>query len=116
MTHDYERHGTTTLFAALNLLECKRHWPTYAAPPSPGVHPLPNAIEAQAARKIVHAILDNYAAHRTYLNGSPTTRPSFSLHTDDVLVAHCSRRILHQICQAAAQARRVPGRVDLHQP
>ena len=41
MTHDYKRHGTTTLFAALNVLDgtvigqnMKRH------PPS-GVHPLP---------------------------------------------------------------------------
>jgi hypothetical protein len=40
MTHDYKRHGTTTLFAA----RCPRrqgHWPMYAAPSSLGVHPLP---------------------------------------------------------------------------
>lgn len=40
MTHDYKRHGTTTLFAALNILE-HRHRPQYAAPSPPGVHSLP---------------------------------------------------------------------------
>ena len=34
MTHDYKRHGTTTLFAALNVLDGT------TTPPS-GVHPLP---------------------------------------------------------------------------
>jgi len=29
MTHDYKRHGTTTLFAALDVLEGKVHWPMY---------------------------------------------------------------------------------------
>ena len=36
LTHDYKRHGTTTLFAALSVLE----------------------------GKVIHAILDNYAAHK----------------------------------------------------
>jgi transposase len=41
MTHDYKRHGTTTLFAALN------------------------AIEAELPKdKAVHVILDNYATHK----------------------------------------------------
>jgi hypothetical protein len=48
MTHDYKRHGTTTLFAALDVLEGK-------------VIRFLNAIEAQVpAKKIVHVILDNY--------------------------------------------------------
>ena len=41
MTHDYIRHGTTTLFAALNVLDGTRDRPVHAAPPAPGVHPLP---------------------------------------------------------------------------
>ena len=40
-THDYKRHGTTTLFAALNILDGTRHWPQHAASSPPGVHPLP---------------------------------------------------------------------------
>src|ERR1700680_4477190 len=62
MTHDYKRHGTTTLFAALNVLDgtvighnMKRHRHQEFIR-------FLNAIEAQVpARKAVHAILDNYA-------------------------------------------------------
>src|SRR5271154_2741162 len=65
MTHDYKRHGTTTLFAALDVAtgkvigECmKRHRHQEFIR-------FLNAIEAQVpARKIVHVILDNYAAHK----------------------------------------------------
>ncbi len=37
----------------------------HAAPSPPGVHPLPNAIEREVpVGKLVHVILDNYAAHK----------------------------------------------------
>jgi transposase len=65
MTHDYKRNGTTTLFAALNVLEggvigrcMQRHRHQEF------IHFL-NAIEAEVpAGKLVHVILDNYAAHK----------------------------------------------------
>ncbi len=41
MTHDYKRHGTTTLFAALNVPRRQSHRPQYAAPAPSGVHPFP---------------------------------------------------------------------------
>ena len=42
MTHDYTRHGTTTLFAALNVLDgTVIDRPLHAAPPAPGVPALP---------------------------------------------------------------------------
>ena len=54
MTHDYKRHGTTTLFAALNVLDgtvigrnMQRH-----------------RHRRGSGRKVVHLILDNYAAHK----------------------------------------------------
>jgi len=65
MTHDYKRHGTTTLFAAFNVLDgavlgrcMQRH-----------THQefirFLNAVERQVpAGKIIHAILDNYATHK----------------------------------------------------
>jgi transposase len=40
MTHDYKRHGTTTLFAALNVLDRLGYRPQHAAPSASGVHPL----------------------------------------------------------------------------
>ena len=41
MTHDYKRHGTTTLFAALDVLDGQGHRPVHGAPSASGVHPLP---------------------------------------------------------------------------
>ena len=79
MTHDYKRHGTTTLFAALDVKsghvigEClPRH-------PLPGSGLLANhergakeflkflrsIDKAVPARRDVHLILDNYATHKT---------------------------------------------------
>ena len=40
MTHDYGRNGTTTLFAAINVLHGTVIGGNMSAPPS-GVHPLP---------------------------------------------------------------------------
>ena len=64
-THDYVRHGTTTLFAALNVLEgtvlgrcMQRHRH------SEFIRFL-NAVEAAVPPgKLVHVVLDNYATHK----------------------------------------------------
>ena len=65
MTHDYKRHGTTTLFAAFNVLEgvvlgrcMQRH--THQE-----LIRFLNAVEREVpAGKIIHAVLDNYATHK----------------------------------------------------
>ena len=62
MTHDYKRHGTTTLFAALNVLDgtiigrnMKRHRHQEFIR-------FLNAVDAQVpTRKDIHAVVDNYA-------------------------------------------------------
>ena len=41
MTHDYKRHGTTTLFAALNVLDGTVIGQNIETTPPSGVHPLP---------------------------------------------------------------------------
>ena len=51
MTHDYKRHGVTTLFAALNVLEGKSHRPMHAAPSPSGVYPLPQCHRCQGRRR-----------------------------------------------------------------
>jgi transposase len=64
MTHDYKRNGTTTLFAALNVLDgtvlgrcMKRHRHQEFIK-------FLNAVErAVPAGKIIHVILDNYGTH-----------------------------------------------------
>jgi transposase len=68
MTHDYKRHGTTTLFAALSVLDgtmigrcMQRHRH------SEFIRFLSflNAVEREVpAGKVIHAVLDNYATHK----------------------------------------------------
>src|ERR1700730_16138229 len=65
MTHDYKRHGTTTLFAALNVLDgtvigrnMQRHRHQEF------IRSL-NTAEAQVpVRMAIHAVVDNYATHK----------------------------------------------------
>jgi transposase len=65
MTHDYKRHGTTTLFAALSVLDgtvigrgMQRHRH------SEFIRFL-NTVEREVpAGKLIHAVLDNYATHK----------------------------------------------------
>jgi transposase len=65
MTHDYKRHGTTTLFAALSVLDgtvigrcMQRHRHLEFIR-------FLNAIERQVpAGKVIHTVLDNYATHK----------------------------------------------------
>jgi transposase len=65
MTHDYKRNGTTTLFAALDVLEGKVIGRCMQRHRHQEFIRFLNAIEAEVpAGKLVHVILDNYAAHK----------------------------------------------------
>jgi transposase len=65
MTHDYIRHGTTTLFAALNVLDGTVLGQCMARHRHQEFIRFLNRIEAAVpAGKLIHAILDNYAAHK----------------------------------------------------
>ena len=65
MTHDYKRHGTTTLFAALNVLDGTVIGRNMQRHRHQEFIRFLNAIEAQVpAGKVIHAIIDNYAAHK----------------------------------------------------
>jgi transposase len=65
MTHDYERHGTTTLFAALNVLDGTVLGRCMQRHRHQEFLRFLNAIEAAVpAGKLVHAILDNYGTHK----------------------------------------------------
>src|SRR5208283_267886 len=65
MTHDYKRHGTTTLFAALDVLEGKVIGRCMQRHRHQEFIRFLNAVEAEVpAGKIIHAILDNYAVHK----------------------------------------------------
>jgi transposase len=65
MTHDYKRHGTTTLFAALNVLDGTVIGRNMARHRHQEFIRFLNAINAEGPPdKAVHVILDNYAAHK----------------------------------------------------
>jgi transposase len=65
MTHDYKRNGTTTLFAALNVLDGTVIGRNMQRHRHQEFIRFLNAIEAEVPTgKVVHVILDNYAAHK----------------------------------------------------
>jgi transposase len=68
MTHDYKRHGTTTLFAALDVLEGKVIGRCMQRHRHQEFIRFLNLIEAKVpAGKAVHVVLDNYATHKSLL-------------------------------------------------
>jgi transposase len=65
MTHDYERHGTTMLFAALNVLDGTVLGRCMQRHRHQEFLRFLNAVEAAVpAGKLVHAILDNYGTYK----------------------------------------------------
>jgi transposase len=65
MTHDYIRNGTTTLFAALDVLEGKVIGRCMQRHRHQEFIRFLNAIEAETpVSKIIHVILDNYGSHK----------------------------------------------------
>ena len=65
MTHDYERNGTTTLFAALNVLDGTVVGRCMQRHRHQEFLRFLNAVEAAVpAGKLIHAILDNYGTHK----------------------------------------------------
>jgi transposase len=65
MTHDYIRNGTTTLFAALNVLDGKVIGRCMQQHRHQEFIRFLNTIEEQVpVGKVIHAIVDNYATHK----------------------------------------------------
>jgi len=77
MTHDYKRNGTTTLFAALNVMTGEVFGRNMQRHRHQEFIRFLNALERDIpAGKLVHVILDNYATHkhervRAWLNRHP---------------------------------------------
>jgi hypothetical protein len=105
MTHDYIRHGTITLFAALNVFEGRMIDRCMARHRHQESIRFLNRIEAAVpAGKLIHAILDNYAVHnhpkslpprrRGCATGSPAIRagPFISLQPAGACSAASSTR------------------------
>ena len=77
MTHDYKRNGTTTLFAALNVLDGSVIGQCMQRHRHQEFIRFLNRIERDVpAGKLIHVVLDNYASHKHPRSspGSPGTR------------------------------------------
>ena len=65
MPHDYKRHGTTTLFAALNVLEGTVTGSCLSRHRHQEFRKFLNVLDADTPSDVeVHAIVDNYATHK----------------------------------------------------
>jgi transposase len=65
MTHDYKRNGTTTLFAAMNVLDGTVIGHNMQRHRHQEFIRFLNAVEREVpVGKTIHAVLDNYAAHK----------------------------------------------------
>lgn len=81
-THDYKRHGTTTLFAALNVTTAKLVTEFHRRHRSVEFRQFLDAIDAAVPKKLdVHLIMDNYGTHKTVLiRNWLAKRPRFHVH------------------------------------
>ena len=81
-THDYARHGTTTLFAALDTKTGELIGQTQSRHRSVEFRKFLDTIEQNVPQQLdVHLILDNYGTHKTQLIQSwLVKRPRFHLH------------------------------------
>ena len=82
MTHDDKRHGTTTLFAALNVLTGEVIGQNMARHRHQEFIRFLNGIERSVPKaKAIHVILDNYAAHKTpEVRGWLERHPRWTFH------------------------------------
>ena len=120
MTHDYKRHGTTTLFAALNVLEGRVIGRCMQRHRYQEFIRFLNAIEADVpAGKLVHVILDNYAAHKhPKVRGWLTFHPRLDLplHPNILLLAQRRRRFLRQSSQSNVSSAASSTRSSISRP
>jgi transposase len=81
-THDYKRHGTTSLFAALELKTSRVIGKLHRRHRSSEFRQFLDLIEAQVPAELeAHIILDNYGTHKTALiRNWFAKRPRFHLH------------------------------------
>src|SRR5438132_5914559 len=81
-THDYKRHGTTTLFAALNANTSDVITQFHQRHRSAQFREFLDLIDARVPRRLdVHIIMDNYSTHKTPLiRNWFAKRPRFHVH------------------------------------
>jgi transposase len=81
-THDYERHGTTSLFAAFNILSGKVIGELHRRHRSIEFRKFLDTIEAAVPKDLdIHLIMDNYGTHKSQIiRDWLAKRPRFHVH------------------------------------
>ena len=81
-THDYERHGTTSLFAALNILTGTVIGEMHGRHRSIEFRKFLDTIEAEVPTDLdIHLVMDNYATHKSpIIRNWFAKRPRFHVH------------------------------------
>ena len=112
--HDYKRHGTTTLFVALDVLDGTAIGPQHEAAPPSAVHPLPQRYrDAGAEAK------DHPRTSQGMRVARPASTLDLPLHPDLRILAQRCRKLLCQAHAPAPQTRCLPIRrrsEGCHQP
>jgi transposase len=111
MTHDYKRNGTTTLFAAMNVLDGTVVGQNMQRHRHQEFIRFLNAVERGVpVGKVVHVILDNCAAYKhPAVRNWLARHPRWVFHfTPKSAWAQRRRRLLRHSDQAPPQARRLP--------
>ena len=123
MTHDYKRHGTTTLFAALNVLDGTVIGRNMQRHRHQEFIRFLNAIEAEVPAGKIDPRHPRQLRRPQASQGARLARPASALHlplhADLVLVAQRRRGLLRQAAKRRLQARRLPLRrrpPGRHQP
>jgi len=81
MTHDYKRHGTTSLFAALEVLSGKVHGRCYRRHRHQEFIEFLNSLARRYRSRELHLICDNYSTHNhAAVHQWLTAHPRFHLH------------------------------------
>jgi transposase len=81
-THDYVRHGVTSLFAAFNIADGTVNLLNPPTPPGGRVQEVPDHIDKQVPDHLdVHLVCDNYGTHKTpAINVWLAKHPRFHMH------------------------------------
>ena len=113
-THDYNRHGTTTLFAALNAATSEVITQFHQRHRSAQFREFLDLIDARVPRRLdVHIIMDNYSTHKTALiRNWFAKRPRFHVHFTPTyrLVAQSGGTLVRRADVETDPARDVPQR------
>jgi transposase len=113
-SHDYIRYGTTSLFAALDIVTGRVIGRCYQRHRAVEFRKFLDAIEQAVPPGLdLHLVLDNYATHKTsaikaWLARHPRYHLHFTLHPDQRLLAQSGRTLVRAVDREADQARRPP--------